>query len=193
MKVVAFNGSPRKGGNTAQAIQVVLDELEKEGIQTEMIQIGGEPINSCKACFKCAKNKDKHCSVTDDKLNFYIDKILEADGILVGSPTYFSNVSSEVKAFIDRAGMVAKVNGDMYKRKVGAAVVVARRAGATHVFSSINYFFFISQMIVAGSNYWNLGIGLNPGDVKNDKEGLVTFRTLGSNMAWLLRKIGMPT
>jgi len=190
MKVVAFNGSPRKGGNTAQAIEVVLKELEKEGIQTEMIQIGGEPINSCKACFKCAKNQDKHCSITDDKLNLYIDKILESDGVIIGSPTYFSNVSSGVKAFIERAGMVAKVNGDMYKRKVGAAVVVARRAGAVHVFSSINYFFFISQMIVPGSNYWNLGFGLNPGEVMKDEEGLNTFRTLGANMAWLLKKIG---
>ncbi len=115
--------------------------------------------------------------------------MLEADGIILGSPTYFTNVSTEMKALIDRAGLVAKANGGMFRRKVGAAVVAVRRAGSIHVFDSINHLFFISQMIVPGSSYWNMGIGLNKGDVEKDEEGIQTMKTLGQNMAWLLKKI----
>lgn len=190
IKVIAFNGSPRKEGNTAQALQAVLEPLARAGIQTETIQIGGTGLRGCIACYACAKEKDRHChGVKGDALNEWIDKILDAQGMLIASPTYFSNVTAETKALIDRAGLVAKVNGDMFKRKVGAAVAVARRAGATDVFSAINYFFLIHQMIVPGSRYWNLAIGLEPGDVRKDEEGLATLTTLGENMAWLLHKL----
>ncbi len=189
MKVVAFNGSPRKNGNTSILIKTVLEELEDEGINTEFFQLGGKPIRGCTACMKCFENKDLRCAVQDDVLNECLEKMIEADGIVIGSPTYFSNVSSEVKALIDRAGFVAIANGRVLKRKVGAAVVAARRAGATDVFDAINKLFFINEMIVPGSTYWNLGMGLEKGDVHNDGEGLATMKALGENMAWLLKKI----
>jgi multimeric flavodoxin WrbA len=189
MKVVAFNGSSRNNGNTSRLINIVLDELRSEGIDTELYQLGTEPIRGCIACYKCFENKDKSCSVKNDSVNSYISKMLEADGIILGSPTYFSNVSASMKALIERAGMVGRANDDMYKRKVGAAVVAVRRAGATHVFSSLNYFFLFGQMIVPGSSYWNLGIGREIGDVEQDAEGITTMRDLGKNMAWLLKKI----
>jgi multimeric flavodoxin WrbA len=189
MKVVAFNGSPRKEGNTYQSIQVVLEELQREGIETEIIQIGGKNIHGCKACYQCFEKKDKECAFKDDELNNYIKKMLEADGIIIGSPVYFSNVTSEVKAFIDRAGLVARANDNFLNKKVGAAVIAVRRAGATFAFSAINFFFLIQQMIVPGSIYWNLAIGRDPGEVQNDEEGMMTFKTLGQNMAWLLKKI----
>jgi multimeric flavodoxin WrbA len=189
MKVIAFCGSPRKEGNTATLLKYATAELEKAGIETEIFQLGGRKLRGCLACYKCFENKDKRCSQTSDVINECIEKMLEADGIILGSPTYFSNVSTEIKALIDRAGLVAKANDEMFKRKVGAAVVAVRRAGATHVFNSINYFFTISQMIIPGSSYWNLGVGLNPGDVAKDEEGVATIKTLGQNMAWLLKKL----
>ncbi|MFZ0928603.1 MAG: flavodoxin family protein [Syntrophobacteraceae bacterium] len=189
MKVVGFNGSARKDGNTAILINYVFGELENAGIHTEMVQLCGKDIHGCMACFKCFNNKDGHCAVDNDYLNQCIDSMTQADGIILGSPTYFTDVSAEMKALIDRAGMVAKANGDMFKRKVGAAVVAVRRAGSVHVFDSMNHFFLISQMIVPGSNYWNMGFGLEKGDVEKDAEGIDTMKTLGRNMAWLIEKI----
>ena len=189
MKVMAFNGSARKDGNTAILIRTVFSELEKEGIETELFQLAGKKIQGCIACFKCFENKDRQCSVKKDVVNECIDKMLEADGIIFGSPTYFADVSSELKALIDRSGLVAKANADMFRRKVGAAVVAVRRGGAIHAFDSINHFFFIGQMIVPGSSYWNIGIGLDKGAVDQDAEGLQTMQVLGQNMAWLLKKL----
>jgi len=188
MKVVAFNGSPRKEGNTCHCIRIVLEELEKEGIETGIIQLGGADIKGCRACFKCFEKKDRRC-IQDDALNSFVEKMTEAEGIIIGSPTYFANVSTEVKALIDRAGLVSRANGNLFRRKVGAAVVAVRRAGGTDVYSSINYFFGIGHMIIPGSSYWNLGFGRNPGEVMKDEEGIATFRDLGQNMAWLLKKL----
>ena len=189
MKVVAFNGSPRKGGNTEMMINLVFDELRKEGIQTELVQLGGQAIRGCTACSKCFENKDSKCVLKGDVVNDCIAKMIEADGIILGSPTYFADVSAELKALIDRAGLVGKANGDLYKRKVGAAVVAVRRGGAVHAFDSINHFFLISHMIVPGSCYWNIGMGLDKGDVAKDDEGVQTMQALGQNMAWLLKKL----
>lgn len=189
MKVIAFNGSARKDGNTAALINLVFGELQKEGIETELFQLAGKKIHGCIACYKCFQNKDQRCSVTNDVLNECIEKMLEADGIILGSPTYFANVSTEIKALIDRAGLVAKANGEMFRRKVGAAVVAVRRAGAVFVFDAINHFFFISQMTVPGASYWNLGIGRDKGDVEADEEGVQTMKVMGENMAWLLKKL----
>ena len=189
MKVVAFNGSARKDGNTAILINHVLSELKKEEIETELVQLAGKKIRGCIACFKCATNKDQRCSVKEDIVNECIEKMLQADGIILGSPTYFADISGEMKALIDRSGMVAKVNGDMFRHKAGAAVVAVRRAGSIHAFDSINHFFFISQMVVPGSSYWNVGIGRDKGEVEKDEEGLQTMKILGENMAWLLKKI----
>lgn len=190
MKVVAFNGSPRKDGNTAQSLKIVLAELEKEGIETELVQLGGRKVFGCIACGKCRVNKDNRCARTDDEMNTFIEKMMEADGILIGSPTYFSNVTTEVKALIDRCGYVNRGNGgDILRGKVGAAVVSVRRAGSNFVYSAINFFFGISEMIVPGSSYWNMTLARDPGDILKDEEGMKTFQTLGKNMAWLLKKI----
>jgi len=192
MKVVAFNGSSRKDGNTAMLINRVFDELEKEGIGTEMVQLAGDEMRGCIACYRCFSNKDKHCAVTDDMVNEYIDKMIGADGIILGSPTYFADCTVQIKALIERTGMTARANGDMFKRKIGAAVVSVRRGGAIHAFDSLNHFFSISQMITVGSSYWNIGIGREIGDVENDKEGMATMADLGSNMAWAIKKCSNP-
>ncbi len=188
MKVIAFNGSARKDGNTAVLIKQVFSELEKQDIETEMKQFSGQIIRGCIACYKCFDNKDQRCSLKDDVVNDCIEKMLQADGIILASPTYFADVSSELKALIDRAGLVAKANGDMFKHKAGAAIVAVRRGGSIHAYDSINHFFLISQMIIPGSSYWNIGIGRKIGDVEKDEEGLETMATLGRNMAWLLKK-----
>ncbi len=189
MNVVAFNGSARKDGNTAKLINYAFAELQLQGIETELVQLAGRPIRGCIACYKCFANKDRRCAVTDDCANECIEKMDGADAIIIGSPTYFAGITPEAKALIDRCGMVSRANGDMYKRKVGAAVVSVRRAGAIHVFDTINHFFTIGQMIIVGSSYWNIGVGRNIGDVDGDEEGIKTMRDLGSNMAWLLKKL----
>ncbi|MFB3816728.1 MAG: flavodoxin family protein [Candidatus Methylomirabilales bacterium] len=188
MRVVAFNGSPRAFGNTAALLKTALEELEREGIHTEVVHIPG-PLHGCQGCRLCAERKDGRCAAEGDELNRYLDLMVQADGILLGSPTYFADVTANMKALIERSGMVARVNGDLLRRKVGAGVVAVRRAGAMHAFDSLLHFFTISQMIVVGSSYWNIGIGREPGAVLRDEEGLDTLRTLGRNMAWLLQKI----
>ena len=189
MKVIAFNGSGRVNGNTAILLKTVLDELSQEGIETEFLQLGGKTLQGCIACYKCFQNKDKKCSVDTDKLNEYLSKMIESDGILLGSPVYFTDVTAGIKALIDRSGLVSTANGGLFKRKVGAAVVAVRRAGAVRTFDTLNHMFLYHQMIIPGSTYWNVGIGLNPGEVKDDEEGIQTMKNLGKNMAWLLKKI----
>jgi len=166
MKVVAFNGSASKDGNTAILLNLVLDELKKERIKTELIQLAGETLPGCIACYRCAENKDQKCAVVNDRANEYIAKMHQAQGILLGSPTYISDMTANMKALIERSTIVSRSNGDLLRRKVGAAVIAVRRAGSTHVLSSMNYFFLINQMMIPGSSYWNMGIGRNPGEVK---------------------------
>lgn len=189
MKVVAFNGSARKDGNTTILLNLVLDELKAEGIETELYSLAGKPVQGCIACYKCFEKKDRRCAVEKDIMNECIQKMDEADGILLGSPTYFADVSAGMKAVIERSGMVGRANPDMFSRKVGAAVVAVRRAGGIHVFNSLNYFFTISGMIIPGSTYWNIGIGRQPGEVNSDAEGVQTMKNLGKNMAWLMKRI----
>lgn len=189
MKVIALNASARKDGNTAILLNAVLDELKPEGMETEIIQMGGKSISGCKACYKCFENLDKHCSVKSDMLNNILDKLVVADGILLGSPTYFSDVTANMRAFIERCGLVALANNFMLKRKVGASVVAVRRAGAIPAFSSMNLFLHYMQTVMPGSSYWTLGVGMDAGDVLKDEEGLQTMKTLGQNMAWLLKII----
>lgn len=190
MKVVAFNGSPRKNGNTFRALQAVAFELEKTGISTEIVQLGGRKVFGCLACGACRQNKNNKCVRTDDDMNELIAKVAEADGVIIGSPTYFSNVTTEVKAFIDRCGYVARSNNnDMLRGKVGAAVVINRRAGANFVYAAINFFFGICEMPIATSSYWNSGVALMEGDVEKDAEGMQVFATLGQNMANMLLKL----
>jgi len=189
MKVVAFNGSARKDGNTAILLKRVLKALEAEGIETELIQLAGEQIRGCTACRACFETKNQRCVITDDNVNVYVQKMVEADGIILGSPTYFGMMSPEMKALIDRAGFVARATPDTLKYKVGAAVVAVRRAGGMTTFDAINHFFLINQMIISGSSYWNIGIGNKKGEVEKDEEGMKTMEDLVRNMAWLLKKL----
>ncbi len=189
MKVLAINGSARKDGNTAILLSITLEELKKEGMDTELIQLAGQKINGCRACYKCFKNKNFCCVQNEDILNDLITKMRGADGILLGSPTYFSDVSANTRALIERCGFVSRSNDYMLKRKVGAGVISARRAGAVPAFNSLNLFLCYMQMIIPGSVNWNIGLGMNPGDVKNDTEGIQTMETLGQNMAWLLKSL----
>jgi multimeric flavodoxin WrbA len=191
MKIVAFNGSPRPDGNTAAMLGIVFEELKAEGADCELVQLGGRPVRGCVACYKCFERKNNACAMRedDDFINKCILKIMGSDAVLLGSPTYFSDVSSEMKTLIDRAGLVAMANGSFFKRKLGAAVVAVRRGGAIHTFDTMNHFFLISQMIVPGSCYWNMGVGREKGQVLDDEEGVRTMRLLGQNMAWLLKKI----
>ncbi len=189
MKVIAINGSARKNGNTTHLIKMVFEELKAEGIETELIELAGKNIKNCLACMKCFETKDKKCIIKSDMLNEIIEKMANADAIILGSPTYFANVTPEIKALIDRAGLVGIANDYLFAKKVGAAVVAVRRAGSTNTFDAINKFFFINQMIVPGSSYWNMGLGLKQGDVDNDEEGIKTMENLGKNMSWLLKKI----
>ncbi len=189
MKVVAFNGSPRQDGNTCRLIRHVFGPLEAAGIATESVQVGGRPTHGCVACHQCFRNKDGRCVQTGDMMNEWSAKMRAADGIILASPTYFADVTPELKALIDRAGFVAGANGSFLRRKVGAAVVAVRRGGAIHAFDTINHFFLIREMIVPGSCYWNMGIGREKGEVEKDEEGIRTMTLLGENMAWLLRKV----
>lgn len=189
MKVIAFNGSPRKDGNTTILINLVLDELQKEGIDTELVHMAGRPIHGCRACFRCLTNQDQRCAVDDDTLNEYLEKMIDAQGIILGSPTFHGDITPELKALIDRAGLVSKMNGTLFRRKVGAAVVPVRRAGSVHAIYSIYNLFLMHEMIIPGSSYWNMAIGMDKGDVEQDAEGIQTMRTLGQTMAWLLKKL----
>ena len=191
MKVLAINGSPRKGGNTAHLIKHVFEELEREGIDTELVELSGHRIRGCIACYRCIELKNGRCSLDDDILNELVGKMVEADGIVLGSPTYVSDVTAEMKAVIDRATYVTRGNGGLLRRKVGAAVSAVRRAGSIHALDTINHFFAISEMIVPGSSYWNLGIGRDVGEVEDDEEGIRCMHTLGINIAWLLKKINI--
>jgi len=189
MKVLAINGSPREGSNTEIMIRKVFEPLEAAGIETELIQIGGKSIRGCLACNKCAEMQNSTCVITEDPINKIIQKMKEADGIIIGSPTYFTDVTAELKAFIDRTGYVSLRNGGFLKHKVGTAVVAVRRGGALHVFDTINHFFQINQMFIVGSTYWNMAYGLKTGDVNQDEEGMANMTNIGESMSFLLNKL----
>jgi len=189
MYALAVNGSPRKGGNTELLLNEVLGELGKAGWDTELVKVGGTAIRGCIACYKCFENKDQKCSLKKDKFNDTFAKMLKADAMILGSPTYFAAVSADLKALLERAGLVAVANGNSFSGKIGSAVVAVRRGGATHAFDSINHMFQMSQMIIPGSTYWNMGIGLNKGEVKEDDEGMANMRLLGQTIDWLGKSI----
>jgi multimeric flavodoxin WrbA len=189
MKVVAFNGSPRKDGNTAMLLRKVLSPIARAGIDTEMVQVGGNAVRGCLACYHCMEVKDKQCAIKSDPVNGWIAKMVEADAIIMGSPSYFSGMTSELKALVDRAGLVAVANDRMFSRKVGAAVAAHRRGGAVNVVDSINHLFLMSRMIVPGSTYWNFGVGLEPGDVANDEEATQNMHDLGETIMWLVKSL----
>ncbi len=189
MKVLGINGSSRSDGNTSLLIEWVFNELRKEGIDCEMIQLANQTIKGCKACGICMIKKNGKCAIDDDIVNPLIEKMSSSDGMILGSPVYFSNITPELKALIDRSGRVAKANNYQFKKKIGAAVVAVRRTGAMPAFNAMNHFFLVEQMIVPGSSYWNIGMGMEPGDVKEDLEAKRTMTDLGKNMAWLIKKL----
>ncbi len=189
MKIIAINGSPRKNGNTNIILNTVIEELNAEEIETELIHIGAHKFNPCRACYKCSELKDQQCHSKNDLFNECVQKIVNADGLLLGSPVYFADITPEMKAFIDVVGYINRSNGGLFKRKVGAAVSAVRRAGSIHALDSMYHFFQVNEFMMPGSSYWNLAIGRNPGDVLNDEEGINTMKTLGKNMAWLLKKL----
>lgn len=188
MNVIAFNGSPKAEGNTYQAIKIVTDELEKEGISTEIIHVGDKKIRGCIACGGCTKNQDEKC-VIDDDVNDCIQKIKAADGIIIGSPVYYASMAGTMKCFLDRVFYVSGANGNLYRHKVGASVIAVRRSGEVATFDHLNHYFTISEMFVPGSNYWNVIHGRMPGEITQDIEGVQTMRVLGKNMAWLIKQL----
>ncbi|WP_319780733.1 flavodoxin family protein [Maridesulfovibrio sp.] len=189
MYVLAINGSPRKGGNTEAMLNKVLEPLKDNGWETEFYQLGGKKIRGCMACMKCWENKDNQCVVDNDKFNEVYEKMVRADAVVIGSPTYFADVSAEIKALIDRAGLVALANDRQFAGKIGAAVVAVRRGGATHVFDTINHLYQINGMIIPGATYWNMGYGMNKGEVLEDVEGMANMLNLGQSIDWLGKAI----
>ena len=189
MKVLAINSSARKDGNTAILIKRVFEELNKEGIETEMIQLAGQVIEPCKACWACGGQQN--CVHRKDHFQEIFDKMKEADGIILGSPVYTANLSANMQAFLERASVVTDMNRDagLFRHKVGAAVTAARRGGAVNALDAMNHFFLLQEMFIVGSCYWPLAYGQTPGDVEKDAEGLETMRVLGQNMAWLLKAL----
>ena len=185
MKALAINGSPRKGGNTETLLRKVLEPVAAAGHQTDYIQVGGTRIRGCTACGACGRMKNKRCVIEDDIFNLAFAKMLEVDAIVIGSPTYFADVTAETKALIDRSGRVARVNGGLFRRKIGAAVVAARRGGAIHAVDTIQHLFLANQMVVPGSTYWNFGLGLDSGEVLADEEAIANMKDLGEQIAWV--------
>jgi multimeric flavodoxin WrbA len=188
MKVVAFNGSPRKEGNTYEALKLVAEQLEKDSIEVEIVHVGNKKIQGCTACGSCFKNKNERC-IIDDEVNEWIQKMKEADGIILGSPVHYSNISATMKAFLDRAFYVASANNSLFRHKVGAGVVAVRRSGGLPAFNQLNNYIAYAEMIMPTSNYWNVIYGARPGDALKDEEGVQIMRVLGKNMAWILKLI----
>ena len=187
MKVVGISGSSRKNGNTAIIIKTIFEELSKVGIETELIQLADIDIQPCRACFAC-KGK-RNCVFKNDGFSDVFNRMVDADGIILGSPVYSADVSSKMKAFLDRGGVVVAANPGLLKHKVGASVAAVRRAGGMTAVDTMNHFMLNKEMIAVGSTYWNMVYGREIGDVLNDEEGMVNMRNLGQNMAWLLKRL----
>jgi multimeric flavodoxin WrbA len=189
MKVFAINGSPKENGNTALAMNAVLHEIEREGIETELATIGQKSVRGCLACGTCAEKKNRQCVIVGDAVNELLPKMFDADAIVVGSPTYYSGLNGTVKSFLDRAFYVAAANGSLFRYKIGASVIAVRRSGGIPAFDQLNKYFQISEMITIGSSYWNVIHGMVPGEAAQDEEGMQVMRNLGRNVAWLLKLV----
>ena len=189
MKVVAFNGSPKKNGNTFKSIENVARELEKENIEVEIIHVGNKVIRGCLACGGCSRNMNEKCAIANDEVNEWIQKMKEADGIILGSPVHYSAIAGTMKSFLDRAFLVASVNDGMLRHKVGVSVVAVRRSGGVPVFDQLNNYINYSEMLMPTSNYWNVAYGNTGNEVLQDDEGMQIMRVLGKNMAWLMKLV----
>lgn len=186
MKVIAISGSPRKDGNTDTLLHVALDVIKNKGIDTEFISLAGKSILTCTACMAC---KNQPGCVLRDDFDPIFKAMCDADGIILGSPVYFGSATGEMTALLDRAGYVARYNGNLFNRKVGGPVAVARRIGQNFTIAQLLMWYMINGMIVPGSSYWNIAFGRGKGEVMQDEEGIRTIRTFAENIAWLLEKI----
>lgn len=189
MKVVAFNGSPKKEGNTYQALKLVCEQLEAKGIETEIVNVGLKNVKACTACGHCFKTKNEECIIKNDDANLWIQKMKEADGILLGSPVHYASLSASMKSFLDRAFYVSGANGNLFRHKVGASVVAVRRSGGIPTFNELNNYLTYSEMMIPTSNYWNVIHGTTPGEALQDEEGMQIMRVLGKNMAYLMQLV----
>lgn len=187
MHLAAFNGSSRKNGNTRILLEIICDEAHKAGIDSEIISLSDFPLRGCLGCFAC--KGQARCTAIDDGFNDCFAEMREADGIVLGSPVYSADVSALMKAFLERAGMVCASNPGLLRRKAGAAVAAVRRAGGLNTIDSINHFLRNKEVVLAGSTYWNMVYGKDPGDVRRDEEGMRNMRNLGENLAWLMRRL----
>jgi multimeric flavodoxin WrbA len=187
MKVIAINGSPNKKGNTFHALNMVGNEIMTGGIEFEILHIGHKMIHGCIACRKCAIKQDEKCTIKTDDLNQWVQKIKGADGIIIGSPVYYSGIPGTLKSFLDRLFFVSGANGNLFRHKVAAAVVAVRRTGGSVTLDSLYHYLTDAEMIIATSNYWNVIHGRNAGEVRQDREGVQIMRVLGKNMTWLLK------
>lgn len=192
MRVLGVSGSPRPGGNTDLLIKRALGILANEGFETDFLSLADRPIKPCMACGGCFRSEEVRCVQEDPAFAGIIERFQAAQGVLVGSPVYFGSATPQTMALLDRVGYVARKHPGLLRRKVGAAIVVARRAGQNFTFAQINYFFLIAEMIVPGSTYWNVAFGREKGEVAKDEEGLKTVDTLAANVAWLMKKLGGP-
>ena len=189
MKVVAFNGSPNQEGNTYHAIKMVAEELKAEGIEVEIVHVGNKVLRGCIACGGCARNQNEKCVLPGDEVNEWIQKMKEADGIILGSPVHFSSIGATMKAFLDRAFYVTSSNKSMLRHKVGASVVAVRRSGGVTTFDQLNNYINYAEMLMPTSNYWNVIHGTTPGEARQDEEGKQIMGMLGKNMAWLMKLV----
>ena len=189
MKVVAINGSPRKGGNTEIMLNAVLEPIKAAGIETKIIQVGGQNIHGCRGCWACQKLLNRKCAFNDDIVNDILEDLLSADAIIWGTPSYYSNMTPELKALIDRAGIVASANGKLFRHKVGAAVIAERRGGGSFIQASIHEMMLMSEMIIPGSTYWNFGFGRDKGEISADAEAMANMKNLGENILMLIQKL----
>jgi multimeric flavodoxin WrbA len=192
MKVLGISGSPRRNGNTDILINAALEVLAGEGLETEFLSLADRPIKPCTACRGCFASDTIRCVQEDPAFEGILEKFAEADGILIGSPVYFGSATPQIMALLDRVGYVARKHPQLLRRKAGAAIVVARRAGQNFTFAQLNYFFLVSEMIVPGSNYWNVAFGREKGEVLSDAEGMETVKNLARNMAWLMKRLAVP-
>lgn len=186
MKVIAINGSPRKDGNTATALKIMSEELGKENIDVEIIHVGSENIRGCNGCFYCAVSENNQCVIKDDPVNEIALKMREADGLILGSPTYYAGISGTMKCFLDR---VFFSSSQYFKYKVGTSVAVVRRAGGVDVTHQLDNFLNLSEMITPPSQYWMIGYGREKGEILQDSEGVQTLRKNARAMAWLLKVV----
>ena len=189
MKVVAINGSPRKGGNTEIMLNAVLEPIKAAGVETKIIQVGGKNIHGCRGCWACQKLLNRKCAFNDDIVNDILEDLFSADAIIWGTPSYYSNMTPELKALIDRAGIVASANGKLFRHKVGAAVIAERRGGGSFIQASIHEMMLMSEMIIPGSTYWNFGFGRDKGEISADAEAMANMKNLGENILMLIQKL----